>query len=441
MAPTLSDTKLTSILNSVPPPSQEFVMQQVPDVFVHPPEEEHEHNPPWCYFDATQAAKDSLDMEALDVALSFCQQTDNRAPAFRRAFSNESQETVVMPRRSMKNLKLRAADLEMEMELEPDGLADIRSRGIRRYDDIDVVEVVKFRRDEGGADVGQERSVKTKKTSTFRARATQALRSIKNVGKGNRDRRATVSAPQRSSQDQHLPRSQDQNRNDVQAATLQSPRSTQEPSSSRPTSPSLSRRKSLNIAQLFTSFKDKENQTSRPTSPADEMMSPTSLTLVDSDSPPSARPLSPAESTLSRTRTPSPFLEDFLPSEGAQAPKIEKRRSFVRRLSVLELQKLFGSGNSNPTSAPSQSAAPAGLDDVFTSSRSHPESIDSVAILSASSSRTSTASSGAMFSRPSSSSQVTQQTTVEADSDLEMRLDSLHFDSLHFDPEEVMSLL
>ena len=46
---------------------------QFPDVFVIPPEEEQDYNPPWCYFDAAQAAKDgyhtSPDMDAIDVAL------------------------------------------------------------------------------------------------------------------------------------------------------------------------------------------------------------------------------------------------------------------------------------------------------------------------------------------------------------------------------------
>ena len=267
-----------------------------------------------------------------------------------------------MPRRSVRDLKFHAADLEMEMELEPDGLADIRSRGLRKYDDIDVVEVVKFRRDEGAADADQERNVKAKKTNTLRARATQALRSIKNVGRGSRDRRATVSEPQRPSQDSNSPRTQDQNQNELQPTTLPSRHSIQEPSSSRPVSPSLSRRRSLNIAQLFTSFKDKENQTGRPTSPADEMLSPTSPTLVDSDSPPSGRPTSPTESVSSQTQRlrPSPSFENNVPapaqpSEGAPIPKLEKRRSFVRRLSVLELQKLFSGSASNPAPAPPES--------------------------------------------------------------------------------------
>ena len=359
-------------------------MQQMPNVFVHPPDEELEYNPPWCYFDATQAVKDNLtthpDIEALDVALSFCQQTDNRAPAFRRTFPNESQDTVVMPRRgSLLNLKFRAPDLEMDMELEPDGQPDIRSRGPRRYDD-DVVEVVKFRRGESVADLGPEQTVKAKKTNTFRARATQALRSIKNVGKGNRDRRATVSAPQPLSPAESQSQMGGQHRQHLQGTTLPTRHSYQDSPILRPASPSISRRRSLTISQLFTSFKEnKENQTSRPASPADELMPPTSPTLVDSDSSPSVRPMSPTDSPTPRRYLPS-ALQDYIPptpksptpTPRPPAPeptsKVERRRSFVRRLSVLELQKLFTGGSSSGSSVcPSESVrslipAPLSLD-------------------------------------------------------------------------------
>ena len=359
-------------------------MHQMPNVFVHPPDEELEYNPPWCYFDATQVVKENLtthpDMDALDVALSICQQTDNRAPTFRRTFPNESQDTVVMPRRgSLLNLKFRAPDLEMDMELEPDGQTDIRSRGVSRYDD-DVVEVVKFCRGESVVDLGPEQAVKAKKTSTFRARATQALRSIKNVGKGNRDRRATVSAPQPLSPAESQSQMGGQHRQHLQGTTLPTRHSYQDSPILRPASPSISRRRSLTISQLFTSFKEnKENQTSRPASPADELMPPTSPTLVDSDSSPSVRPMSPTDSPTPRRYLPS-ALQDYIPptpksptpTPRPPAPeptsKVERRRSFVRRLSVLELQKLFTGGSSSGSSVcPSESVrslipAPLSLD-------------------------------------------------------------------------------
>lgn len=334
-------------------------MQQMPNVFVIPPEEEQDYNPPWCYFDATKASKNGLrtspDMDALDVALRLCQQTDNRAPTFSRTYTNESQETIVMPRRSS-FMKLTGVDADMEEE---EGLTDIRARGgVRRFDE-EIVEVVKVRRNEGMSDVGDGR--KMKKSNTFRARASQALRSIGlNVGGGKAQRRASVSEhPRHAESESQAP------------ATLPTRHSCQqELGTPRPTSPSISRRRSLTLGQLFNSFK--ENQSSRPATPSDELMSPTSPTLVATESAPPTRPMSPAESIASPNldtnldTSPGPSLEDCVATstksstllaeppevEGSAKPTLSKRKSFRRRLSVLELQKIFTLGGS---SAPSSS--------------------------------------------------------------------------------------
>ncbi|KAI0362710.1 hypothetical protein OH77DRAFT_1442561 [Trametes cingulata] len=467
-----SDALLATL---VPPPSQDFAMHQVPDVFVIPPEEEQEDNPPWCYFDAASAAKQNLctspDVDALDVALSLCQQRDNRAPSFHRHFSNESQETIVMPRRSggagIGSLtRLRDLDYDLAME---DGQTDIRSRKTtssgsvrsrRETYDEEIVEVVKVRRNEGMADVGDGRTLKMKKSSTFRARATQALRSIKNVGKSSSSsRRATVSEPKLAPGD--VP--------GQAATTLPSRKSYQEPATQKATSPNVNRRRSLTLSQMFAF---KENHNSRPASPVvDEPMSPTTPSYEPDLA---ARPMSPTDASGSHAKRlqPSPSLEDCnatptrapSPSLGADDPSkptLSKRKSFRRRLSVLELQKLFSIGGSSSNSqaepAPS-SAPPQDTEDLFSpspsssSSRSRPLSMDSTAILSSSSSRTSSVTLGDAPARRSSSSQRTgsdpnlNQNRVggedeDADADLEMRLDSLHFDSLHIDPDEIFSSL
>ena len=95
----------------------------VPDVFVTPPEEELEYNPPFCYFDASEAARRSLstgpDIHALDVALGLCQQTDNRAPTFTRLLQakigGRPPEAVVMPRRAS---ALKLQDMNMDVDEE-----------------------------------------------------------------------------------------------------------------------------------------------------------------------------------------------------------------------------------------------------------------------------------------------------------------------------------
>ncbi|KAI0665056.1 hypothetical protein C8Q70DRAFT_1049233 [Cubamyces menziesii] len=450
----LSISTQSSLNALVPPPSQDFaVLQQqpVPDVFVIPPEEEQEDNPPWCYFDATQAAKESLitypDIDALDVALGICQQTDNRAPSFNRYHSNESHETIVMPRRGNAIPRLRDMDLAFE-----DGQTDIRSRGgsTRSRDhrpfDEEIVEVVKVRRNEGMTDVGDGRTLKMKKSSTFRARATQALRSIKNVGKSSSsNRRATVSISEPKAK---LPI----HAQGAGGATLPSRHSCQDPPTPRAASPTVSRRRSLTLSQMFA-FKEKENQTSRPASPMEA--EPPSPITPSCEPAPASRPMSPTDNSSSHARRlqPSPSLEDCMATptrshspngDDPVKPSLSKRKSFRRRLSVLELQKLFSIGtHSQPNSAPVQDAD----EDLFSPSQSRPLSMDSTAILSSTSSRTSSVSLGEMSARrPSASSQRSSSraggdcSNIDEE-DLEMRLDSLHFDSLHFDPDEIMSTL
>ncbi|KAI9067047.1 hypothetical protein FKP32DRAFT_1664476 [Trametes sanguinea] len=454
----------------VPPPSQDFAMHNpsVPDVFVIPPEEEQEDNPPWCYFDAAAAAKESLctspDMDALDVALGLCQQRDNRAPSFHRHHSNTSQETIVMPRRGTLP-RLRDIDLAME-----DGQTDIRSRSSassstlrshHRTFDEEIVEVVKVRRNEGMADVGDGRTLKMKKSSTFRARATQAFRSIKNVGKSNNtsNRRASVSAP-KLMMPTAPPKSAKMEDGSVQtSATLPSRHSCQEPSTPRPTSPTVNRRRSLTLSQMFA-FKEKEKENQGSGRPASPMSAePPSPALPSHDSEPSERPMSPTEFRSSSSH--GNFLQPMEDCEATPArsasptgddpskPTLSKRKSFRRRLSVLELQKLFsigGSSNSQPATVPSQDTE----EDLFSpTSRSRPLSMDSTGLLSRASSRKSSlslATASEMSGRPSSSSHRSasggftgKEVEVLTEEDLEMRLDSLHFDSLHFDPDEIMS--
>lgn len=332
-------------------------MHQVPDVFVIPPEEEQEHNPPWCVFDAAAAAAHGLstipDIDTLDVALGLHQQMDNRSPSFTRLHTNSSQETIIMPHRGAGTLP-RLHDIDLDME---DGQTDIRSRGSgstrnRTYDDEEIVEVVKVRRSEGMADVG-DRTLKLKKSSTFRARATQALRSIKNVGKGSR--RATVSEPKPLMK--LAPHAAD---------TVPARHSYQEEapvSPARATSPTMSRRRSMTLSQMFASKENsKENRgASRPVLPlTDQPLSPTS-SAYDSAIP--TQPMSPTDVAGSHAKRlqPSPSLEDCMgtstrslsPGGGdddASKPTLSKRKSFRRRLSVLELQKLFtkGSASSDP---------------------------------------------------------------------------------------------
>ena len=213
--------------------------------------------------------------------------------------------------------------------------------------------MVKVRRNEGMTDVGDGRTLKMKKSSTFRARATQALRSIKNVGKSSSsNRRATVSISEPKAK---LPI----HAQGAGGATLPSRHSCQDPPTPRAASPTVSRRRSLTLSQMFA-FKEKENQTSRPASPMEA--EPPSPITPSCEPAPASRPMSPADNSSSHARRlqPSPSLEDCMATptrshspngDDPVKPSLSKRKSFRRRLSVLELQKLFSIGtHSQPNS-------------------------------------------------------------------------------------------
>ncbi|THH33901.1 hypothetical protein EUX98_g302 [Antrodiella citrinella] len=140
MANTLPDSSIPSSSSGlnllVPPNSHDTSLHHMPNVLIVPPEEEHDDNPPWTFFDAKTDAKGehstTPDIDTLDVALGIFQQIDNRSPAFHRALSNESSDTVILPKKNSRG-------------------EDVASDDARNGDDI--IEVVKVRRNEGMSDV------------------------------------------------------------------------------------------------------------------------------------------------------------------------------------------------------------------------------------------------------------------------------------------------
>ncbi|KAI0933863.1 hypothetical protein AcV5_005894 [Taiwanofungus camphoratus] len=423
MASSLSLPSTTSTSSSypslhAPPPSQDSSVQQIamPNVFVIPPEEELEENPPWCYFDAEEAAKNPLsttpDIDALDTALHFHQQTNNRAPAFHRSVGNDSQETVVMPRKGRNSLSR-------------DSISDFpREVGRNRVMDEEIVEVVKVRRNEGLADIGEMREQTIKKSRTFRARASQAFKSIKNVGKGGRRPVSSASTTWQTGENAR------QSEEHLHRETL--PRSS---------TPNLSRRKSLMLSHLFTFSQGSRPSAASPDVPVSTMSSSPSAMSHRHSIPADMMFYSPSHPQRLR---PSPSLEDCMDTstpvgEGpiSTTPSLSKKKSFRHRLSVLELQRLFTLHSSSHSSSASASElsdnvkSPDVIVDVFAASDSSPEILDSP--------RTASSLSTPSSTPPLSAGPLQSNCKMEArgrDTSLEMQLDSLHFDSLHFDPNE-----
>ncbi|TCD68926.1 hypothetical protein EIP91_009477 [Steccherinum ochraceum] len=440
MALTLSESSLpsesTGLSVLAPPNSNETSMQHVPNVLIVPPEEEHENNPPWTYFDAHTDARADLstspDIDALDVALGIFQQTDNRAPTFHRALSNESSDTVIMPKKNGDS-----------------GASIDYSRHCRGVGD-DIIEVVKVRRNEGMVDVTDMKGAGLKKSKTFRARASQALKTIRGVAnKGSRKSSFSSSNSGEQWPTQEVAENPDV---DMEAGVLP-----------RPTTPGMSRRKSMQLVQLFSSTRKRTTSTATTA---------TTATAVSTSTP--DVPASPASSDFSIISTPSTPTEESLPTpvsslsdrtnQDANAPgaTINKRRSFVSKISVLDVQRLFAPAPSpsrpivTHESAPTFSRTtrrdslpvPPSLpqlphiqpeEDVFAANSplQRPHSFHAptarYSLSSLSEVKVPTNSSNILASRsPSSPEDIPEETSFEA----ELRLDSLHFDSLHFDPDE-----
>ena len=450
-----------------PPPSQEPAV--VPDVFVIPPEEEQDENPPFCYFNAADAAHEVQstrpDIDALETALHLYQQIDNRAPTFRRSLKNDSQDTIVLPRRGSLAL-IRENAIEEKWE-----------RPRRRVMDEDVVEVFKVRRSEGRDEAGDAQSQGMKKSRTLRLRASEAFKSIKNVGKAPRRPSASHSSGSWGSEENVRPAQHHRagaGENDVpppvppklgrrKSLTLSQvfafsqnhrPSTTTETDSetptysspdaattrhsegdilyepiARPSTPTIPRRKSLTFTQLFTfspnhrpALADSESDALGMSagargSPLPNRYNMQTMPAISSPSKPHARRIRPA-----------PSIEDYglvraeSPTTPVPPPRLSKRRSFRNRISVLDLQKLFS--QAPPAPAPPRSSA------------------DLAASTSTFSSTFSLVSAGSLSEddlqrrRSAERTRTPTEDPFEGELDMEMRLDSLHFDSLHFDPEE-----
>ncbi|KAF7789552.1 hypothetical protein EIP86_000498 [Pleurotus ostreatoroseus] len=343
-------------------------------------------------------------MEALDVALNFHQQTDNRAPAFHRSSCNESQDTVVMPRRSDGRARESPPPLTRK---------ELALRNI--LDDTDVVEVVKVKRKESfiheEGDMGESRM---KKSKSFRARASKAFKSIRNLNAAKNHRK--------------------------QDAENAAPVSENGTYSSRPPTPSLPRRKSMQLSQFFSSTRTSRSASfdvppmpPSPTSPT----SPTSRTSASSDWSRVSRPLL----TLSE-------CANLQATQNSQSQStLSSKRSFRRRISVLDLQRLFTpSSQSNERAVPSHDQC----EDILPPQRSSASEYQPV---------TPSVTSGSGFLQSLDSAFTGSSSTIRSpstpypstfedmgihqdedfamgDESFEMRLDSLHFDSLQFDPEE-----
>ncbi|CAL1704067.1 unnamed protein product [Somion occarium] len=328
-----------------------------------------------------------------------------------------------MPKRSLSDA------LGTDTDVMRDNIMEARSSS-RRGIDEDVVEVIKVRRNEGMSDVTDGKESTLKKSKTFKARATQALRSLKNVGKNNRKPVMEIwPAPNGSENDNH-----------AEGGPIP-----------RPSTPNLTRRKSATLTHLFSTTRNSSRSSSEhpPASPLRSVI-----------------PSYAAESPLPTSRQPSSSLGDRTnihinarESQEHVNPTLSKRKSFRNRISVLDLHRFFTPSSSVASDAVTPKASQENMRTLSRSakhsslplspSRSSnlftPDSVDDIFSSNGSNHRphsfhdANTRPSLALSTGSSNGSSLLRREFEEdiiLETSFELRLDSLHFDSLHFDPDE-----
>ncbi|TFY83453.1 hypothetical protein EWM64_g560 [Hericium alpestre] len=411
----------------VPPPTSIIAPDfQMPNVIVHPPEEERDEVEPCTVFDAAEAHLFAMEpftspeMVALDAKLGIWQQVvhpdSDNAPFFSRSSNQEN--GIILPRRG----SFHHGRPESPLGIFTD---DGSPRWMRVDDSDDVVEVVKVRRRDG-RDVGEAPKAGIKKGKTFKARATQAFRSIKNVAKTKRvtaQDAFSEKEPERPDSVEELARRME----DVPA---------------RPATPKLTRRTSLALTQIFGRSNP---QPSDEAPPADKPDSPikVSSSMSSTFSIRRASSFSVTTSTTSNDTLRPPMAVE---SERPASPSLSTKSTTRRRLSFLNLRRVFSDAVSPSSPVSPISTAHGATSDSLPSSvepepetpvdEAYPHQFSPPALVSVDLDMQEADPFRHEEPRKSMASQISAAAAEAAgDISFEAHLDSLHFDSLSFDPD------
>lgn len=411
-------------------PSAQSSHLRMPHVFVIPPEEEQQDNPPWCCFDAdgqpdnTGDFPSNPDIHFLDVPYLFQPSESNAStPTLHRAPVYPPRPRALMPKKLEKKQRPEAVKIienKHSLARQKDG-----------REDSDVIEVVKVKRPrEALADL--EENTKIKRSKTLRARATKALQSIKNVSK--RSHRDHVKELWTSSE----------NMPGIFKGIQEQVRSQQgHPPATSPKKGSLSRNSSRSLSQIFRpagSPRLESTFTVRVETP---------VTLANAhQAPPTTGPSSPIRLEHNST---NPSLNEVpgvvMSDDALNRPlfsSLSVKKNINTKFSVRELHRLFSFSSSSPDDSSSTPAAATELGSILptptsTSSPDYPdvpmeeyEYVDAH-LVDLSPDR-----------KPTPRNRRGRRTHREdhptprrlSDLSVEMKLDSLHFDALSFDPDD-----
>ncbi|KAG2147353.1 hypothetical protein BD769DRAFT_1415826 [Suillus cothurnatus] len=167
---------------------------RVPHVFVIPPEEEHSQNPPWCCFDADLPPDNSRSIEVSspnqpDILFDvpFLLHKPEPTPSLHYEQPSASPVVVSQSRSSTSSCRSEHPHHIIISSMHNNDLIRIVQHDVR--EDSDVIEVVKVKRPKDNKSnhtyhvppSSSNQEPQLKRSKTFRARASRAFRSIKNV--------------------------------------------------------------------------------------------------------------------------------------------------------------------------------------------------------------------------------------------------------------------
>jgi len=348
---------------SFPPSKQveDVNVQTMPNVFVVPPEEDQ--TPPWCFFNAENPALSQVverpetpEIAVLDLAYN------DDTPVYR---TNPHPDSVVPTSKGIETISVVHAllrgeadgddddDNDSDSEFEQEDLEDDpcvthnshrqeSARTVRDVaDDSDVIEVVRLsRKDCSSQDSEEIRSIQAaserKHNTTLRYRASKVFRSLRGSLRSSK------------------PPVQDIFKSPPSISSSQSTHT-----HSRARTPTMSRRSTLILSQLFTSPSPSLKSRNSMASFDEPISSPTET------SPP---PLPPQSKPLKKimSRRSSLYAAEAQDEARLQAasptPTTTSTKSGIRRFSIMNLQRLFSFSSSAPSSA-SQIDASVPFDD------------------------------------------------------------------------------
>jgi hypothetical protein len=344
---------------SFPPTKQveDANIQTMPNVFVVPPEEDQ--TPPWCFFNAENPALSQVvDPETPEIAVLDLPYDDD-TPIYRK---NSHPDSVVPTPKGIETTSVVQAllrgeadddDDDSDSDFEQEDLEDDpcvthdshrqeSARTVRDVaDDSDVIEVVRLsRKDCSSEDPEEIRSIQAaserKRTTTLRYRASKVFRSLRGSLRSSK------------------PPVQDVFKSPPSISSSQSMHT-----HSRARTPTMSRRGTLILSQLFTSPSPSLKSRNFMASFDEPISSPTET------SPP---PLPPQSKPLKQiiSRRSSLYAAEAQDEARLQAasptPTTTSTKSGIRRFSIMNLQRLFSFSSSAPSSA-SQTDASVPFDD------------------------------------------------------------------------------